>query len=89
MPILETLGLIGALLAGTSAAGNAAYNIWGPDEEPPRPNAPYRPSRFLPDFTGGGQNRQMQGYAPQNRQMRSGPSPEIMAYLRKFIRPQY
>lgn len=62
--------------------GSAAYNIWGREEEEPGVGGPYRGSQFTPQMGQG----TMQRYAPQNRPPQSGVSPNIMAYLRKYIR---
>jgi hypothetical protein len=72
-----------ALIAGAKTIGDAAYNVWG-DEEEQRPQGQYRRSQFMPPPPGA--EDQMARYAPENRPVRSGVSPDIMAYLRKYIR---
>jgi len=84
VPILETLAAIAAIMGAAKMTGDAAYNIWGEEEEEPRPSAPYRRSQFMPPPPGA--EDQMARFAPQNRQPQSGVSPDIMAYLRKYIR---
>ena len=71
--------LIPAALQGISTL--ARLFGWGEEEEPERPvGGPYRgPSQFMPQMGG---NR----YAPQNRSPQSGISPDILAYLRKYVR---
>jgi len=50
--------------------------------ETQRPREPYQRSTFMPQQ---GQDP-MARYAPQNRQRQSGVSPDIMAYLRRYVR---
>ena len=71
------------LVAASKMVGDAAYNIWGEEEEP-SPDAPYRRSQFMPLPPGA--EDPMARFAPQNRQPQSGISPDIMAMLRKYIR---
>jgi len=44
---------------------------------------PYRRSEFMP---GAGDGGHMARYAPGNRPMQSGVSPNVMDYLRKYVR---
>ena len=75
----EASGVGGAQFgaAGSAMSGDS-------EEEEPRPYMPYRRSQFMPPPQG--TQDPMARYAPQNRQPQSGVSPDIMAYLRKYIR---
>ena len=73
---------IPAALQGITFLGR----LFGWGEEPEEPGVggrgTYRPSRFLPQE----KERPVTRYAPQNRPPQSGISPDIMAYLRKYVR---
>ena len=73
------------IIAASKMIGDAAHNVWGEEEEEPRPQMPYRRSQFMP-APPRADDDQMARYAPQNRPPQSGVSPDIMAYLRKYIR---
>ena len=51
--------------------------------EAQRFNAPYQRSEYMPNRDS---SDHMARYAPQNRQPQSGVSPDIMAYLRRYVR---
>jgi len=87
VPLFATLAAIAAIIAGTKAVGDAAYNVWGKDdEEEGLDGSGYRRSQYMPEPRGPGPTAR---YAPQNRQPQSGVDPNIMSYLQKYMRPRY
>ena len=79
---LGTWQALAAMLTAGSAATSSGTSVYDRMQEPEEPGVggPYRgPSQFMPQMGG---NR----YAPQNRSPQSGISPDILAYLRKYVR---
>lgn len=69
---------IPAAIQGISFLGRL-FGLGEEEPEDPGVGGQYRPSRFLPQ-------PRPNPYAPQSRPPQSGVSPDIMAYLRKYIR---
>ena len=78
---LGTWQALAAMLTASAAATSIGTSVYDRMQEPEEPgmSGQYRPSRFLPQPP-------VNRYAPQNRQPQSSVSPDIMAYLRKYIR---
>lgn len=72
---------IPAVLQGVSFLGKLFG--WGQEEEEEPPvGGPFRGSQFTPRPP----QDTMARFAPQNRAPQSSPSPDILAYLRKYVR---
>lgn len=74
-----------AALAAIAAAIKAATGVYNATKEPDAPpeetpTGYYQRSMFMPEL------ETRSPYAPENRQMQTGPSPGIVNYLSKYVR---